>query len=311
MTIGESLVALIPDRHTKLRYVQSFTKTVAGAESNVAVGLAKLGHRASWLSKVGDDELGHYVVRELRAEGVDTSAVLFDPDHPTGLMIKEFSPSLESSVHYYRAGSAASTLSGDDIDWAYLAKAKIIHISGITAAISASAREMVATIAAFAKEHGILFSFDPNIRRKLWSLSEATKALLPLLKSADIVLLGDEEANVLLGLEEPQVIVQALHSSGARWVGVKRGSHGAYVSDGETALSIPAHPVRVVDTIGAGDAFNAGFLAGLLEKRSIAECGHMGAVMGALAVASYGDTEGLPDRRGLDSVMNNIQGVLR
>ena len=88
VTIGESLVALIPDSHTKLRYVQNFTKTVAGAESNVAVGLAKLGHRASWLSKVGDDELGHYVIRELRAEGVDTDAVIFDSDHPTGLMIK-------------------------------------------------------------------------------------------------------------------------------------------------------------------------------------------------------------------------------
>lgn len=311
VTIGESLVALIPDSHTKLRYVQNFTKTVAGAESNVAVGLSKLDHRASWLSKVGDDELGQYVIRELRAEGVDTTAVIFDPDHPTGLMIKEFSPSLQSSVHYYRKGSAASTLKIDDIDWDFLSKAKIIHISGITAALSASCKEVVYTVAEFARKSGILFSFDPNIRRKLWSLEEASEALLPLFSLADIVLIGDEEAQILFGTDEPKSVVKTLHDRGAKWVALKRGGEGAYVSDGSVELPIAAEPVRVADTIGAGDAFNAGFLAGILEGKPIAECGRMGAVMGALAVASYGDTDGLPDRKGFDLVMNNIEGVYR
>ncbi|HPZ16196.1 MAG TPA: sugar kinase [Sphaerochaeta sp.] len=311
VTIGESLVALIPDSHTKLRYVQNFTKTVAGAESNVAVGLAKLGHRASWLSKVGDDEFGHYVIRELRAEGVDTDAVILDGDHPTGLMIKEFSPSLQSSVYYYRKGSAASTLKCDDIDWDFLAQAKIIHISGITAAISASSRQMVYAVAEFAKQHGILFSFDPNIRRKLWSLEEATEALVPLFSLADIVLLGDEEAQILLQTDEQEQVASALHARGARWVALKQGAEGAYVSDGKTGISIPAEPVQVADTIGAGDAFNAGFLAGILEGKTVAECGRMGAVMGALAVASYGDTDGLPDRKDFDAMMNNIQEVYR
>ncbi|HZJ88016.1 MAG TPA: sugar kinase [Sphaerochaeta sp.] len=311
VTIGESLVAFIPDSHTKLRYVNTFTKVVVGAESNVAVGLSKLGHKASWLSKVGADEFGHYMIREIRAEGVDTSAVLLDSEHPTALMFKEFSPSLQSSVYYYRANSAASTLSLADIDWDFLRQAKIIHISGITAALSPSCKEVVEAVATFAKEEGIRFSFDPNIRKKLWSMEEAKKTLTPLLALSDLVLLGDEEAEILLGTDDKQEVISKLHQMGASIVALKRGEAGAYVSDGTTAVDIPIYPVQVVDTIGAGDAFNAGFIAGILEGKSIEECGRMGAVMGAFAVSSYGDTEGLPDRSGFDAVMNNIVEVQR
>ncbi|NMA23086.1 MAG: sugar kinase [Spirochaetales bacterium] len=311
VTIGESLVALIPDSHTKLRYVNTFSKVVAGAESNVAVGLAKLGHKASWLSKVGADELGHYVIRELRAEGVDTSAVIMDSDHPTGLMIKEFTPSLQSSVYYYRKGSAASTLSVDEIDWDFLRKAKIIHISGITPALSPSCKEVVEVVARFAKKEGIPFSFDPNIRKKLWSMEEAIETLTPLFSLADLVLLGDEEAQILLGTDTPEEVVSILHQKGVSTVALKLGEKGAYVSDGKSAHYIAAHQVTVVDTIGAGDAFNAGFLAGILEGKPIEVCGRMGAIMGALAVGSYGDTEGLPDRSAFDAVMHNTQEVQR
>ena len=257
----------------------------------------------------GDDELGHYVIRELRPKALTRCGIL-DGDHPTGLMIGSSPRHCKSSVYYYRKGSAASTLKCDDIDWDFLAQAKIIHISGITAAISASSRQMVYAVAEFAKQHGILFSFDPNIRRKLWSLEEATEALVPLFSLADIVLLGDEEAQILLQTDEQEQVASALHARGARWVALKQGAEGAYVSDGKTGISIPAEPVKVADTIGAGDAFNAGF-AGILEGKTVAECGRMGAVMGALAVASYGDTDGLPDRKDFDAMMNNIQGVYR
>lgn len=311
VTIGESLVAFIPNAHTKLRYVQQFSKVVVGAESNVAVGLSKLGHPAGWVSKVGTDEFGQFIIRELRAEGVDTSHVQISDEGPTAIMFKQFSANLASQVFYYRKGSAASTLKGCDLDWDYLKQARVLHLSGITPALSTSCREVVSEIFSFAKKEGILISFDPNIRRKLWSEEEAKKTLSPLLKQADIVLLGEDEGTVLLGTGDRHVIADILLGQGAKAVGVKRGADGAYVADATGGFDIPAFPVKVVDTIGAGDAFNSGFLAGLLEGKAIEYCGKMGNLMGALAVSSYGDVEGLPDRKALDELLMNAKEIER
>ncbi|MDD2394811.1 MAG: sugar kinase [Sphaerochaeta sp.] len=311
VTIGESLVAFIPNAHTKLRYVQQFSKVVAGAESNVAVGLSKLGHLSSWISKVGTDEFGQYIIRELRAEGVDTSHVLVSDKGPSGIMFKQFSANLASQVFYYRKGSAASTLKVSDLDWEYLKEAKVLHLSGITPALSTSCRDVVYELFRFAKQEGILISFDPNIRRKLWSEAEAKRTLSPLLVQADIVLMGEDEGELLLGSGDRYRIAATLLEKGAKAIGIKRGGEGAYVADATAGFDVPIHPVKVVDTIGAGDAFNAGFLAGVLEGCPIKECGRMGSLMGALAVSSYGDTEGLPDRKTFDELMKNEKEIDR
>ena len=311
ITIGESLVSFIPDAHTKLRYVHQFSKVVAGAESNVAVGLSKLGYKAGWISKIGSDEFGAFLIRELRAEGVDTSRVITSDEGPTGLMFKQFSASLDSSVFYYRRGSAASTLCPEDIDWEYLAKTRIIHCSGITPALSSSCKQTVQAIFRFAKEKHILISFDPNIRRKLWSEEEAVRTLRPLLEQADIVLLGEEEGALLLGTEDPETIARLLLEQGSTHVGVKRGSKGSYVADANKGYFIEPYPVEVVDTIGAGDAFNAGFLAGLLDGLPTEQCGKMGSITGSLAVSSYGDVEGFPDRSTFDRIWDNTKEILR
>ncbi|NBK23395.1 MAG: sugar kinase [Spirochaetia bacterium] len=311
VTIGESLVAFIPNAHTKLRYVQQFSKVVVGAESNVAVGLAKLGIESSWVSKVGNDEFGQFIIRELRAEGVDTSQVKLSNDNPTAIMFKQFSANLDSSVFYYRNGSAASTLALADIDLEYLRQAKLLHLSGITPALSDSCKQTVIELFRFAKQEGILISFDPNIRRKLWSEEEAKKTLKPLLLASDIALLGEDEGELLLGTSDAQQISKLLLASGVRSVGVKQGSRGSSVADASGFYQIDPYPVKVVDTIGAGDAFNAGFLTGFLEGKPIKECGLMGSLMGGLAVSSYGDTEGLPDRSTFDRLLAQKEEIHR
>lgn len=311
VTIGESMVAFIPNNHTALRYVNQFTKVVAGAESNVAVGLVKLGHSSGWISKLGNDEFGQFILRELRGEGVDVSSVLISDTHPTGIMFKQFTNDKDSSVFYYRDNSAASTFSKDELNKQYIRDAKILLISGITPALSDSCEETTLEVMRFARKQGILVCFDPNIRRKLWSEERAKNVLEPLLALSDIVLLGIDEAELLLGVSTPPEIVSALRKRDVRWIGIKQGEKGAYVADQNSEISISPYPVTVVDTIGAGDAFNAGFLAGLLENKAIEICGKMGALMGALAVSSYGDFEGLPNRSSFDSIFDNKQEASR
>ncbi|HKM08126.1 MAG TPA: sugar kinase [Sphaerochaeta sp.] len=311
VTIGESMVAFIPNSHTALRYVNQFTKVVAGAESNVAVGLVKLGHSSGWISKLGNDEFGQFILRELRGEGVDVSSVLISDTHPTGIMFKQFTNDKDSSVFYYRDNSAASTFSKDELNKQYIRDAKILLISGITPALSDSCEETTLEVMRFARKQGILVCFDPNIRRKLWSEERAKNVLEPLLALSDIVLLGIDEAELLLGVSTPPEIVSALRKRDVRWIGIKQGEKGAYVADQNSEISISPYPVTVVDTIGAGDAFNAGFLAGLLENKAIEICGKMGALMGALAVSSYGDFEGLPNRSSFDSIFDNKQEASR
>lgn len=311
VTIGETMVAFIPDSNTYLRYVNSFAKVTAGAESNVSVGLSKLGHTSGWISKLGEDEFGEFILRELRGEGVDTSRVLRTSTAPTGIMFKQFSSDKESSVFYYRKGSAASMLCPEDLDEEYIRQAKILHISGITPALSDSCKRTVLRAIEIARTNNVLVCFDPNIRRKLWSEEKAKETLLPILSLSDVVLIGEDEANILLGVSDQEKIVAALRKLNVRWIAVKKGKEGAYVADSENEFSIPIFPMKVIDTVGAGDAFNAGFLSGLLEDRPIKECGTMASIMGAFAVSSPGDVEGLPDRRTFDRFALNIKETLR
>jgi 2-dehydro-3-deoxygluconokinase len=311
VSIGETMVAFIPDSVMPLRYAGTFSKAIAGSESNVSVGLAKLGHPSGWISKLGDDEFGAFVLRELRGEGVDTAGVVITDQAPTGIMFKQFSPTEESSVTYYRAGSAASTLDPADLDESYLAQAKILFVSGITPALGPRCKETVEQAVETAHRLGLLVCFDPNIRLKLWGEDEAKATLLPLLAKSDIVLLGEDEAKILLGTEDPVRIVDDLRDRGVRWMAVKRGNKGSFVADSFDSAEIPIYPMQVVDTIGAGDAYDAGFLAGLLEEMPVAECGRMASLMGAFAVSAHGDIESLPSRTVFDRERTGKKAVCR
>jgi len=311
VTLGETMVAFAPCEKGPIRYSQTLSKRTAGAESNVAIGLAKLGKKAGWFSKLGEDEFGEYILRELRGENVDTSSVIMSRDNPTGIMFKQFSAGNETSVFYYRKGSAASTISTHDLPLDYIKQAKILHISGITPALSESCKEAIFNAVRFAREQGVKISFDPNIRLKLWSKQEAKHCLTELLPLSDIVLIGEDEADILFGTKDPAQIVDILRKYNVSHIAVKLGADGAVVADQTTDYAIPARPVQVVDNIGAGDAFNAGFLCGLLEDKDLETCGRLGTIMGAYAVSSNGDVEGLPSRSQVDALINQTEKIYR
>jgi len=314
VTMGETMAALVPSAPGALRYVSQYGIRTAGAESNVAVGLAKLGVGVAWFSKLGEDEFGHYICNQIRSEGVDCSRVRFDPAHRTGVMFKQLSAG-ETSVFYYRENSAASHLTAEDVRGALpglLEGARVLHLTGITPVLSESCKEAVLTALRLARERHVAVSFDPNIRRKLWGSTDYTPLLRSLTLDSEIVLLGLDEAEALLGVEEPEAVFDTLFAQGrAQLAAIKDGARGAWVSDGTERLHLPPHPCRPVEPVGAGDGFNAGLLAGYVQGRSLEEAGRMGAVCGALATEVPGDVEGYPDAARLDAILRHAGVVYR
>lgn len=304
ITFGETMVSMIPTEMGHLRYVPTFRRKMGGAESNVAIALTRLKHPAGFVTAFGEDALGHYAYSELLSEGLDLSRVVFDPKHRTGVMFKELLGKYETKVWYYRENSAASHMTADLIDDEYLSSAKILHVTGITMAISQTARQAVLDLVERAKKLRLLISFDPNIRLRLWSREEAAKAILPLLPKVDIVFPGLEESEILFGAGDVAGYIQKYLDLGISIVAMKAGKKGCYVTDREGTHFLEAYPFfDVVDTVGAGDAFDSGFLAGLLENQSITECGTMGNCMGAMATKSSDDYQMLPTRQELDVLL--------
>lgn len=312
VTMGETMAAFTPGSTGYLRYVRDFEMRIAGAESNLAIGASKLGHSAGWVSSLGKDEFGEFVRNSIRAEGVDTSRVTFDPDHRTGIMFKQVRNASETSVFYYRENSAASHLSPDMLDEAYLASARIIHVTGITPVLSQACRETVEAVMDIAAKHQIPVSFDPNIRRRLWKDRDFVPMLGEMMMKAQIVLLGADEAKILLGTDDRERVMDLLFEKGeARFVAVKDGAKGAAVGSTGGFTFIPAFPCACIDPVGAGDAFNSAFLCGILEGKAVEECGQMGAVAGALATETYGDTEGYPSREQMEAAIGGQAVIYR
>lgn len=295
VTFGESMVLFSPDSSGPLRYVQNFNKSIAGAESNVAIALAKLGHEVGWFSKIGDDEFGRYIQSKIRGEGVDISRVIVDSEKNTGILFKERFMHSNPNVYYYRKDSAASTLEAEDLDEDYIKSAKILHITGITPALSESCRKAVFKAIEIAKRNNVLVSFDPNIRLKLWTQEEAVPVLLEIAKQSDIIFPGVDEGNMLLGVTDHEEIADKFMEMGCSIVAVKLGKKGCYVADKSHKLYIDSYQLEnPQDTVGAGDGFAAGFLSGILNKLELRECAEYGNGVGAMAVLVKGDMEGYP-----------------
>lgn len=313
LTFGESMVVFSPNINGPLRHVHSFSKSLGGAESNVATALAKLNHSAGWFSKVSDDEFGRFVISSIKAEGVDTSRVIIDKERPTGLLFKERYQRSNPNVYYYRKNSAASSLSPEDIDEEYIKQAKILHITGITPALSESCRRAVYRAIEIAKENKILVSFDPNIRLKLWTVDEARKILVDIASKADIVMPGLDEAELLLGLTNKDDVADFFLNKEAKIVAVKLGSEGCYIKDKKEGVKVAGYNVSdlIQDTAGAGDGFVAGFLAGYLEKLSLNEIGQYANGVGVMATLVQGDMEGYPYYDQLMEFIGKRQGVER
>lgn len=306
------MVSFVPHINESLRYGASLKMYIAGAESNTAIGVQRLGHCASFITRVGDDSFGQYILRMIRAEGVDTSYVKIDPEYPTGIMFKEPLPSQETSVHYYRMGSAASHLSIQDISEEAISQAKILHFTGITPILSDSCKQAVFQSMEIAAASQCAISFDPNIRIKLWKQNDYSALMREIIKKSSYLLLGLEEASVLYGTDDIQKLCSTIFATGKlQYLAIKNGSNGAWVCDNDKILHIPPVPCNCIDPVGAGDAFNAGFLSGVLKGESLSVCGSIAAVTGARATETSGDIEGLVTERDIQNTQNNILPVFR
>lgn len=289
--IGETMAALAPDPVAPLDTAELLRLDVAGAESNVAMYLADHGVPARWVSALGDDPFGRRVRERIAASGVDVSGVRTDPARPTGLLVKN--PGTESTgVHYYRTGSAASALGPPALDDPAVRDAALVHLTGITPALSASCRALVDR--ALRPERPYAVSFDVNHRPALWRDEPAAEVLLSLAARADLVLVGLDEAQALWGpalasadavralLPQPRVLV------------VKDGARAATAYVGRGTYTVPAPKVRVVEPVGAGDAFAGGFLAGLLRYDDPVRALRLGHLTAASALRVPADHGPLP-----------------
>ncbi|MFD3531206.1 sugar kinase [Streptomyces sp. NPDC058664] len=301
VTLGEAMAVVAATGPGPLATGAPLRLGWAGAEATVAIGVSRLGHRAAWTGRVGEDAAGAMVLAGLRAEDVDVSAARTDPAAPTGLMLRERRTADRLRVSYYRAGLAGSRLAPGDLDEAQITGARVLHVTGITPALSDTARAAVARAVALARAAGVTVSFDVNHRERLWSRAAAAEALAGLLPQADIVFAGPEEASLFVSddvpEDEPERMARALTRLGPGQAVLKLGARGALVATGDGALHVrPAVPVTAVDPVGAGDAFVSGYLAAVLDGSPVEERLRLAALCGAFAVSVPGDWEGLPCR---------------
>lgn len=312
VTFGETMVLLNARDRRPLRHTTEFVKQHAGAESNVAIGLARLDRDVAWFGRLGADPHGEFVECAIRGEGVDVDAAARDPEAPTGLMFKERRRAGEERVFYYRHGSAASRLAPGDVPRDLVTGADYLHVTGITPALSASCREAVFEAVDLAKEAGVLVSVDPNLRLKLWEDEAAmVETVLDLIASADVVFPGIGEGETLVGTDEPRQVADEIRSVGPDVVAVKLGGQGAYVAGPDVGQRVPAYEVEPVDEIGAGDGFVAGFLAARLAGDDLVAAARQGNAVGALVTTAVGDVEGLPTSEELAAFDGRREAVMR
>ena len=310
VTFGESMALFMPASNKGIERAATMDKWFGGAESNVAIGLARLGHSVGWFGKLGNDPLGVYIQKCIRGEGVDVSHSELSDDGPTGLMLREVLNG-RTSVFYYRRNSAMSTMQPGELDASYIAGAKVLHITGITAALSVSCRETVLEAVRIAKHSGVKVVFDPNLRLKLWGIEEARQVLLPIAELADYFLPGLDELKLLYETEDFGAIVERLSKLKAVSI-VKGGDGETYVVENGKVVAVPYYKVeRVVDTVGAGDGFCAGFISGLLRGYSHEEAARLGNLLGSMVIQTEGDWEGLPTWQAVEAVLTNKQHVER
>ncbi|MEV3859937.1 sugar kinase [Streptomyces sp. NPDC050095] len=267
--VGETMAQVTPADGERLEHSRAVRLAVAGAESTVAQHLADLGHRTAWASRVGDDPFGRRITAAVAARGVDVTGAVTDPDAPTGVYFKDPGPD-GTRVHYYRAGSAASRMGPADADRIDLTGVRLLHLSGITPALSAGCAQLVRHLMERAAATGTLVSFDVNYRPSLWSSgTEAAGALRDLAARADIVLVGRDEGESLWGAATADELHAFLAPRGT--LVVKDGAVGVTEFADGTREFVPAPAVEVVEAVGAGDAFAAGWLSGLLRGAPAAE----------------------------------------
>lgn len=306
LTLGETMIAFRSE--SPISHGGTQVSRVAGAESNVAVGLARLGHAVAWVGRVGADGFGSLVLRVLRGEGVDTDHVVVDPSRPTGLMFVEQRTADVTRVEYRRSASAGSALRREDVEVALAQRPRLLHLTGITTALSRSARDCVLWAAETANAAGSMVTLDVNYRSRLWSREQAREVLTPLAEHTAYVIASEDELDLVAGGPEADAVGELL-GRGVLAVAVKRGARGASLYTRAGRVDLPALPVTALDPVGAGDAFCAGLLSGVLDGLEPAESLRRATVTGAFAASVRGDWEGAPTRAELPLLDQHAPGA--
>ncbi|MEO9255953.1 MAG: sugar kinase [Tepidiformaceae bacterium] len=310
VTLGETMALMAPVSVGPLQHAHTMTLGIGGSESNVAIGLSRLGVETTWIGKVGADSLGDLVLRELTAEGIRVLAVR-DPDAPTSLMVKEHRTNVNTHVWYYRRGNAGGRLRTSEVDFDVIRNASLLHVTGISPALSEEMAETIFEAIRVATDAGVTVSFDLNFRGRLWSRDEARESYRRIIPLADIVFAGGDEAAIAVDAADSALtLAHRIVALGAGHAVIKLGADGAVAVVGGHEYTRAAVKVNPVDTVGAGDAFIAGYLAEYLLGADVETCLTTAVTTGAFACLSPGDWEGAPRRHEL-ALLDGIEPVSR
>ncbi len=317
LTMGEVMIQLNPVISGPLRHVNLFEKHVAGSEGNVAIGLSRLGENAGIITAIGEDEFGKNVISVLRGEGVDVSHVFIDPHHPTGVYFiqRDFPFQGAIDVLYYRSSSAMANFSPSLVDEVDLGEVDVFHTSGITLMLSENCEKATKKMMERILNKKIFFSFDTNIRKKLiGDEKRAIDTLKPFIQSANLIFTGSGDLKFLLNRSDEDVeklldeFMRFFSISEKSVIVVKMGSNGALVKHKGKTHHRGAFRVRSLDTVGAGDAFDAAFLAFFLESGDISSALERASLVGALVTTMRGDFEAFPDREEIEIALRYSEG---
>jgi 2-dehydro-3-deoxygluconokinase len=292
VTLGETMIRLSPPFNERIEQAEHLYLRVGGAESNLAVALARLGLKTAWVSRLVDNALGRRIVSEIRAHGVDTSHVIWAQEGRVGTYFIEYGRAPRRiEVLYDRAESAITYLTPEDVDWHLLSQTRMIHLTGITVALSESCAQVVNLLIDRAREGNVKVSFDVNYRSKLWSPDVASENLKPVCAKSDILFIGSHDAETLFGCEpQPDQLVDVLSSTfPTETIVVTMGHAGAICVHQGEVHSEPTLPGVEVDRVGVGDAFAAGFLFGHLEGKDWPLCLKYGHALAAIKYSMPGD----------------------
>lgn len=295
ITIGDAMVAMCPKEKGPILFCNTFERKIGGAELNVAIGCARLGLKSGWISRLGQDDFGKHILKTVRGEGIDTSQIELVEGYQTSVYFREVMANGDSRSFYYREKSPTSTMTAESLDENYFRNSKVLHITGVFPSINDNNKEILLKAVELAKKNNLLISFDPNIRLKMWTKSQAREFINKFLSEVDILLVGDEEISILIDEEDTNEAIKKFHDMGIDKVVVKRGEKGAIGSDGSNIYDVAAiKPKALIDTVGAGDGFAAGFLSAYLKGDSFEESIEFANAVGSLVVGIEGDNEGLP-----------------
>jgi 2-dehydro-3-deoxygluconokinase len=304
IALGEPMLEFNATEPGSLREVRTYEVGWGGDTSNFVVAVSRLGRSAGYISRLGDDDFGKILLDLWKNEGIDTSHVVLDQHAPTGIYFISRHGETHSFT-YYRSGSAASRLSADDVPEDYLAQAKVFHTSGISQAISQSACDAVFYAIEVAREAGVLVSYDPNVRTKLWDRESAQSTILETISMVDFVFPSLEDARIITGLDDPEQIAGELQKLGPKVVALKLGEDGALLASQDGLHRIDPFKVDLKDTTGAGDAFAGAFIVAYLDGLDSCQCGKFANAAAALTCTDWGAVKPIPTREQVEDLLKS------